>query len=81
MLERTSSGGFCANDTIMHMTLTSLPFGGIGRSIAQKGGYGTPLRPALARPGPCPLPGEACPGPFQLCPTGSSPGLSSQRWP
>ncbi|NXT85549.1 AL3B1 dehydrogenase, partial [Zapornia atra] len=32
VLERTSSGGFCANDTIMHMTLTSLPFGGIGQS-------------------------------------------------
>ncbi|NWH80560.1 AL3B1 dehydrogenase, partial [Piaya cayana] len=31
VLERTSSGGFCANDTIMHMTLTSLPFGGVGR--------------------------------------------------
>ncbi|XP_069713358.1 aldehyde dehydrogenase family 3 member B1-like isoform X4 [Phaenicophaeus curvirostris] len=32
VLEQTSSGGFCANDTIMHMTLTSLPFGGIGQS-------------------------------------------------
>ncbi|XP_056209464.1 aldehyde dehydrogenase family 3 member B1-like isoform X2 [Falco biarmicus] len=32
VLEKTSSGGFCANDTIMHMTLTSLPFGGIGQS-------------------------------------------------
>ncbi|XP_059682063.1 aldehyde dehydrogenase family 3 member B1-like [Gavia stellata] len=32
VLERTSSGGFCANDTIMHITLTSLPFGGIGQS-------------------------------------------------
>ena len=32
MLERTSSGGFCGNDTLMHVTLTSLPFGGIGRS-------------------------------------------------
>ncbi|NXC43618.1 AL3B1 dehydrogenase, partial [Penelope pileata] len=32
LLERTSSGGFCANDTIMYMTLTSLPFGGIGPS-------------------------------------------------
>ncbi|KAM6255913.1 LOW QUALITY PROTEIN: uncharacterized protein M6G45_008212 [Spheniscus humboldti] len=29
--EQTSSGGFCANDTIMHVTL--LPFGGIGTSI------------------------------------------------
>ncbi|XP_010562588.1 PREDICTED: aldehyde dehydrogenase family 3 member B1-like isoform X2 [Haliaeetus leucocephalus] len=32
VLERTSSGGFCANDTIMHMTIPSLPFGGIGQS-------------------------------------------------
>ncbi|NXT27665.1 AL3B2 dehydrogenase, partial [Syrrhaptes paradoxus] len=31
VLERTSSGGFCGNDTLMHVTLTSLPFGGIGR--------------------------------------------------
>ncbi|NXW52809.1 AL3B1 dehydrogenase, partial [Nyctiprogne leucopyga] len=30
VLERTSSGGFCGNDTLMHGTLTSLPFGGIG---------------------------------------------------
>nr|XP_013802187.1 PREDICTED: aldehyde dehydrogenase family 3 member B1-like [Apteryx mantelli mantelli] len=28
VLEQTSSGGFCANDTVMQMTLTSLPFGG-----------------------------------------------------
>uniref|UniRef100_A0A8C0V6S6 Aldehyde dehydrogenase domain-containing protein n=1 Tax=Cyanistes caeruleus TaxID=156563 RepID=A0A8C0V6S6_CYACU len=32
VLERTSSGGFCGNDTLMHFTLSSLPFGGIGRS-------------------------------------------------
>ncbi|NXT32637.1 AL3B1 dehydrogenase, partial [Pelecanoides urinatrix] len=32
VLERTSSGGFCGNDTLMHVTLTSLPFGGIGDS-------------------------------------------------
>uniref|UniRef100_A0A8C4Y1Y0 Aldehyde dehydrogenase domain-containing protein n=1 Tax=Gopherus evgoodei TaxID=1825980 RepID=A0A8C4Y1Y0_9SAUR len=32
VLERTSSGGFGANDTIMQMTLISLPFGGIGNS-------------------------------------------------
>ena len=36
VLERTSSGGFCGNDTLMHVTLTSLPFGGIGRSKAPK---------------------------------------------
>ncbi|NXS56572.1 AL3B1 dehydrogenase, partial [Brachypteracias leptosomus] len=32
VLQRTSSGGFCGNDTLMHVTLTSLPFGGIGNS-------------------------------------------------
>lgn len=32
VLERTSSGGFCGNDGMMHMTLPSLPFGGIGKS-------------------------------------------------
>ncbi|XP_061208276.1 aldehyde dehydrogenase family 3 member B1-like [Neopsephotus bourkii] len=32
VLERTSSGGFCGNDTLTHMTLSSLPFGGIGCS-------------------------------------------------
>ncbi|NWZ13782.1 AL3B1 dehydrogenase, partial [Agelaius phoeniceus] len=32
VLERTSSGGFCGNDTLMHVTLPSLPFGGIGNS-------------------------------------------------
>ncbi|NXK16052.1 AL3B1 dehydrogenase, partial [Arenaria interpres] len=32
VLERTSSGGFCGNDTLMHVTLTSLPFGGMGSS-------------------------------------------------
>uniref|UniRef100_A0A8C0G8H5 Uncharacterized protein n=1 Tax=Chelonoidis abingdonii TaxID=106734 RepID=A0A8C0G8H5_CHEAB len=35
VLERTSSGGFGANDTIMQMTLISLPFGGIGTSGPQ----------------------------------------------
>ncbi|XP_074087012.1 aldehyde dehydrogenase family 3 member B1 [Macrotis lagotis] len=32
MLEHTSSGGFCGNDGFMHMTLTTLPFGGVGNS-------------------------------------------------
>ncbi|XP_073517320.1 aldehyde dehydrogenase family 3 member B1-like [Phyllobates terribilis] len=31
-LDRTSSGGFCANDGIMHNTIHSLPFGGVGHS-------------------------------------------------
>ncbi|XP_023281970.1 aldehyde dehydrogenase family 3 member B1-like [Seriola lalandi dorsalis] len=32
VLEKTSSGGFCSNDGIIHMTLPSLPFGGVGAS-------------------------------------------------
>ncbi|XP_062874768.1 aldehyde dehydrogenase family 3 member B1 [Trichomycterus rosablanca] len=32
VLERTSSGGFCSNDGIVHMTLPGLPFGGVGES-------------------------------------------------
>uniref|UniRef100_A0A8C8A0S6 Aldehyde dehydrogenase n=1 Tax=Oryzias sinensis TaxID=183150 RepID=A0A8C8A0S6_9TELE len=30
VMENTSSGGFCSNDAIIHMTLPSLPFGGVG---------------------------------------------------
>uniref|UniRef100_A0A8C5RYJ4 Aldehyde dehydrogenase n=1 Tax=Laticauda laticaudata TaxID=8630 RepID=A0A8C5RYJ4_LATLA len=32
ILDHTSSGGFCGNDTIMHAVSVSLPFGGIGLS-------------------------------------------------
>ncbi len=32
VLERTSSGGFCSNDGIVHMTLPGLPFGGVGKA-------------------------------------------------
>ncbi|XP_038957242.2 aldehyde dehydrogenase family 3 member B3 isoform X1 [Rattus norvegicus] len=32
VLARTSSGSFCGNDGFMHMTLSSLPFGGVGSS-------------------------------------------------
>ncbi|XP_037647172.1 aldehyde dehydrogenase family 3 member B1 [Sebastes umbrosus] len=32
VLEKTSSGGFCSNDGIIHMTLPTLPFGGVGSS-------------------------------------------------
>lgn len=31
VLERTSSGGFCSNDGIVHMSLPGLPFGGVGK--------------------------------------------------
>ena len=31
VLAQTSSGGFCGNDGFMHLTLASLPFGGVGR--------------------------------------------------
>ncbi|XP_007518740.1 aldehyde dehydrogenase family 3 member B1 [Erinaceus europaeus] len=32
VLAQTSSGGFCGNDGFMHLTLASLPFGGVGAS-------------------------------------------------
>ncbi|XP_069577710.1 aldehyde dehydrogenase family 3 member B1 [Brachyistius frenatus] len=32
VLEKTSSGGFCSNDGMVHMTLPGLPFGGVGAS-------------------------------------------------
>ncbi|XP_072561048.1 aldehyde dehydrogenase family 3 member B1 isoform X2 [Paramormyrops kingsleyae] len=32
VLERTSSGGFCSNDGMVHMCLPGLPFGGMGAS-------------------------------------------------
>ncbi|KAL2101270.1 hypothetical protein ACEWY4_003031 [Coilia grayii] len=32
VLENTRSGGFCSNDGIVHMTLPTLPFGGVGAS-------------------------------------------------
>lgn len=32
VLDRTSSGGVCVNDTISHITTSSLPFGGVGDS-------------------------------------------------
>lgn len=32
IINRTSSGGICVNDTIMHLSLPSLPFGGVGES-------------------------------------------------
>lgn len=32
VLDRTSSGGVCLNDTVMHVGITELPFGGVGDS-------------------------------------------------
>eukprot|EP00128_Syssomonas_multiformis_P001494 Colp12_sorted_trinity150504_noHs@7184 len=32
VLERTSSGGVCVNDVVMHITDAALPFGGVGNS-------------------------------------------------
>lgn len=32
VLQTTTSGGVCINDTVMHLTIPSLPFGGIGES-------------------------------------------------
>ncbi len=31
-LQETTSGGACINDTVMHLTIPSLPFGGVGES-------------------------------------------------
>uniref|UniRef100_A0A8U8BGN6 Uncharacterized protein n=1 Tax=Geospiza parvula TaxID=87175 RepID=A0A8U8BGN6_GEOPR len=52
ILERTSSGGFCGNDTLMHVTLPSLPFGGIGRSKIPNPGHWEPgVIPPMVRKG------------------------------
>jgi aldehyde dehydrogenase (NAD+) len=32
VLSRTSSGGACVNDTIAHLSIPELPFGGVGPS-------------------------------------------------
>lgn len=32
MIEETSSGGVTVNDVMMHYTLCSLPFGGVGKT-------------------------------------------------
>ena len=32
MLQSTSCGGVCVNETIMHLSNSNLPFGGVGRS-------------------------------------------------
>ncbi|GJQ74165.1 putative aldehyde dehydrogenase [Trypoxylus dichotomus] len=37
MIEKTSSGGICVNDTLIHVSVPSLPFGGVGQS--GMGGY------------------------------------------
>lgn len=35
MIAETSSGGVTANDVIVHITVSTLPFGGVGKSGAQ----------------------------------------------
>uniref|UniRef100_A0A674H7A9 Aldehyde dehydrogenase domain-containing protein n=1 Tax=Taeniopygia guttata TaxID=59729 RepID=A0A674H7A9_TAEGU len=42
VLEQTSTGGFCGNDTLMHVTLPSLPFGSIARSKIPDPGHWEP---------------------------------------
>jgi aldehyde dehydrogenase (NAD+) len=32
MLQSTSSGGVCINDTVMHIAVSALPFGGVGEN-------------------------------------------------
>lgn len=39
VLEKTSSGGFCSNDGIIHPTLPSFPFGGVGGCQLHQRGY------------------------------------------
>lgn len=39
MIEETSSGGVTGNDVIMHFTVNSLPFGGVGKSDRRSGQY------------------------------------------
>ena len=34
MIEETTSGGVTVNDVMMHYTLSSLPFGGVGMAIS-----------------------------------------------
>lgn len=48
MIAETSSGGVTANDVLMHFTLPSLPFGGVGESRPlQKGAGRGPLLTAF----------------------------------
>lgn len=35
MIAETSSGGVTANDVIVHITVPTLPFGGVGKSGAE----------------------------------------------
>lgn len=35
MIEETTSGGVTVNDVMMHYTLSSLPFGGVGKAQIQ----------------------------------------------
>lgn len=35
MIEETTSGGVTVNDVMMHYTLSSLPFGGVGKSLGK----------------------------------------------
>uniref|UniRef100_A0A8I3NX28 Aldehyde dehydrogenase family 3 member A2 n=1 Tax=Canis lupus familiaris TaxID=9615 RepID=A0A8I3NX28_CANLF len=44
MINGTSSGGVTANDVIMHFTLSSLPFGGVGWILLKK----DPVQPPSA---------------------------------
>uniref|UniRef100_A0A6I8N3R4 Aldehyde dehydrogenase n=1 Tax=Ornithorhynchus anatinus TaxID=9258 RepID=A0A6I8N3R4_ORNAN len=55
VLDRTSSGGFCGNDGLMHMTLTSLPFGGVGSFLPLPTLPPTRFLEALVGPRPRPL--------------------------
>ena len=37
MIEETTSGGVTVNDVMMHYAVSSLPFGGVGKSLSPNG--------------------------------------------
>jgi hypothetical protein len=53
MIAETSSGGVTANDVIVHITVHSLPFGGVGESGAELTAHMPPSRhpPGQGKPG------------------------------
>uniref|UniRef100_A0A8B9YXN4 Aldehyde dehydrogenase domain-containing protein n=1 Tax=Buteo japonicus TaxID=224669 RepID=A0A8B9YXN4_9AVES len=74
VLERTSSGGFCANDTIMHMTIPSLPFGGIGMPIPRNWVLREPPQPTEPSTGRVlPAPGGILPRTLPALPSPTAP--------
>lgn len=64
MIAETSSGGVTANDVIVHITLHSLPFGGVGESGAELAASLPPSgAPRVGHPHPANSGGAASCGP------------------